>query len=557
MVRTLVMLIASAGALLVPAMARSGGGPIVALFDMEDKGSGMKPMVLSNLIDYLAARLTECGYQVVPQDQIRERIKKQQLASKKECFDQSCQIELGRELAAQKTLSTKILRIGDSCQVTAIMFDLKRAATENAATAGSPCEVNQLLIAVNQISSKLCMSIKEAQRKADEGLAEFEKIRKSIQQEKAELVRMEKAWKIVSQIANDDKVRRETRVMAVQKFLSEFQLESSALKEARRVLAEIHLATLSVRTVPPGAEVVIAGEPAGKSPLTRELKAGNYELIARLEGYREGHVLRRLEPGEKAEVVLRLAVVPPGRLTVRTTPPGAQLTIDGTPAGKAPVSRELKPGDYELSATLVGYKPTSEKLRIEQGKQHAVTLKLEQAETGKLQVATDPPGARVSIDGQVAGVSPLTRDLKGGPHQLSAHMDGYDPLDQTATVALGRTTELSLKLVKEKPLHLYNVLGHLGFWGGVGLVAFGGASMGMSIKAASDYDDGDPAAADTSKSWEGAMWTGYCGGAALMIGGLVFWLLEPDEAESTDESTASFGPTPDGQGMVFSLGGRW
>ena len=96
--------------LLVPASPHAGQRPIVAVFDMEDKGSGLAPNSLFNLTEYLAARLTEEGYQVIPRDEIRSRLKEQKTESFKECYDQSCQIELGRELAAEKTLSPRVLK---------------------------------------------------------------------------------------------------------------------------------------------------------------------------------------------------------------------------------------------------------------------------------------------------------------------------------------------------------------------------------------------------------------------------------------------------------------
>jgi hypothetical protein len=140
-------------ALLLAGQTAWASGPIVALFEMEDRGSKLDREVLINLIDYLAARLTEGGYQVVPLDQVRERILAVKAASTKACYDQHCQIELGRELAAQKTLATKILRIGKSCQVTAVLYDLQRATTETAATEEAACEVDPLLEAIKKLSA--------------------------------------------------------------------------------------------------------------------------------------------------------------------------------------------------------------------------------------------------------------------------------------------------------------------------------------------------------------------------------------------------------------------
>ncbi len=135
--------------------ARAAEGPIVAVFDVEDCGAGISENVLGNLTDYLSAMLIEGGYQVIPRAQIRERLEATKKGSYKKCFDQSCQIELGRELAAQKSLATKVLKIGSQCRVTGTLYDLKRAAAERAATAASACGENDLLKAVEEIAHKL------------------------------------------------------------------------------------------------------------------------------------------------------------------------------------------------------------------------------------------------------------------------------------------------------------------------------------------------------------------------------------------------------------------
>ena len=142
-------------AILLAPPAPAEDRPIVAVFDMEDRGAGLSRDTLNNLTDYLAAMLTEGGYQVIPRDQIRDRLKQQRKESYKECFDQSCQIELGKEMAAQKSLATKVLKIGKKCRVTGDLYDLKRAASERAATAGSGCSEDELLAAVEQVAAKL------------------------------------------------------------------------------------------------------------------------------------------------------------------------------------------------------------------------------------------------------------------------------------------------------------------------------------------------------------------------------------------------------------------
>jgi hypothetical protein len=138
--------------------------PIVAVFDLESKGSGLAPAELEDLASLLRARLAECGYQVVPPQQIRERLRQEQAETFKSCYDENCQIELGRELAAQAVVSSQVMRLGERCQLTAMLYDLQKAATGKAGVAEAPCGAADLLKAVREVAKTLCEALPAASR---------------------------------------------------------------------------------------------------------------------------------------------------------------------------------------------------------------------------------------------------------------------------------------------------------------------------------------------------------------------------------------------------------
>jgi hypothetical protein len=130
--------------------------PIIVVFNIEAKGVKLTPRALSTLSDYLATRLAATGaFQVVPREEIRKRLQEQKKSSYRECYDNACQIELGRELAAQKSLSTQLMRIGKRCVLTSNLYDLKRAATEKGATAESGCSEEALMASINLLVERL------------------------------------------------------------------------------------------------------------------------------------------------------------------------------------------------------------------------------------------------------------------------------------------------------------------------------------------------------------------------------------------------------------------
>ena len=241
--KTLSVAIIAVLLLAVPGAGFAQDRPIVAVFEMQDRGSGLEPEVLKKLTSYLAARLVEGGYQVIPQAQIRERLLDQKKESYKPCHDESCQIELGRELAAQKTLATQILKIGNTCRITATLYDLKKSAAERGATAGGACQLDLLLGALEEIAAKLC-----------EPLAPKKPVK-----------------------------------------------DDAPVSKVKRLPG-----TLVVNTEPPGATINVDGEDVGQSPLTVELASGEYPLVASRPGFDDYKIQANVISGQKIEIAMEL-----------------------------------------------------------------------------------------------------------------------------------------------------------------------------------------------------------------------------------------------------------
>jgi hypothetical protein len=140
---------------------RAGGAAparraIVAVFDVEDEGRALSAAARAQLTEYLVTKVTQAGYQVVPRDQLRSRLAAEKRESYRHCFEQRCQIELGRALAAQKSLATKLLRVGGQCVLTSQLYDLKAETAERAGSAKSAsCAEAALLTAIDELARQL------------------------------------------------------------------------------------------------------------------------------------------------------------------------------------------------------------------------------------------------------------------------------------------------------------------------------------------------------------------------------------------------------------------
>jgi hypothetical protein len=62
-------------------------------------------------------------------------------------------------------------------------------------------------------------------------------------------------------------------------------------------------------------------------------------------------------------------------------------------------------------------------------------------------IRSHPAGARIAIDGEALGRTPLDRELPGGVHKVEVVADGYDALERTVTAINGVDETLDLDLV--------------------------------------------------------------------------------------------------------------
>jgi hypothetical protein len=92
---------------------------------------------------------------VIPSSDLKAAIATLKADSYKSCYDEACQIEVGREVAAQKTLATRIGKLGERCVFTSTLYDLGRAASERGASEVTDCKPETFLVAIDRVAVEL------------------------------------------------------------------------------------------------------------------------------------------------------------------------------------------------------------------------------------------------------------------------------------------------------------------------------------------------------------------------------------------------------------------
>jgi predicted Ser/Thr protein kinase len=134
-------------------------------------------------------------------------------------------------------------------------------------------------------------------------------------------------------------------------------------------------------------------------------------------------------------------------MRVETDPSRANVTVNGHPWGLSPVVvSNLNPGAYDVKATLEGHASALQTVTIsDDGADSVVRLVLEPlaAETGRVDIQSDPSAAQVRIDGEEVGETPLTGiELEPGVHLVVLSRSGYREWSGDVEIVAGKTVEL-------------------------------------------------------------------------------------------------------------------
>lgn len=207
-------------------------------------------------------------------------------------------------------------------------------------------------------------------------------------------------------------------------------------------------ADVSIVSEPAGAEVLIDGEPQGETPLELELMAGHHTLELKREGFKPWLSDLQAKANEPLSLgPIRLGI-PDGKLTVRSKPAGASVTIGGAYKGRTPLSVELRP-DVTMGLVISrdGYEPATREITVSSGGTETLEVSL-QAILGEVIVSAQPVDARLYVDGVAKGVANQTLRLTATDHTIEIRSPGFTPYRTTVTPRPGLAQKVQVTLLQ-------------------------------------------------------------------------------------------------------------
>ncbi|MBP7077398.1 MAG: SUMF1/EgtB/PvdO family nonheme iron enzyme [Bacteroidales bacterium] len=167
-------------------------------------------------------------------------------------------------------------------------------------------------------------------------------------------------------------------------------------------------------TTNPSADIYIDDVKVGSGSYSVRKSSGFYTVEARKEKHTPDS--KKVEVTDGQTIPVALAPVPQyGTLKISTTPPDAEIYLDGVKKGTTPTTiRQLLVGDYNIELRMQGYAGYNAKTTIKQNETTEISETLQNGM--QVTITSTPAGATLEIDGASMGNTPYSGNLSFGNH---------------------------------------------------------------------------------------------------------------------------------------------
>ncbi len=205
-------------------------------------------------------------------------------------------------------------------------------------------------------------------------------------------------------------------------------------------------ADISLNSSPSGATISVDGEAIATTPATIEVLQGERALSLALSGFGRWQQKLTIEPGQAQDLGTITLTAAAGILDLRSSPSGANVTVEGEYRGQTPLVLELAPGVAQrINVSRPGYRRHNETFTLAAGEQQERSIKL-QAQLGQVLIKVSPPEAVVRVNGKVVGKGSQTLSLPAFEQTVEVSLAGYATQRQRVTPRSGLEQRLTLNL---------------------------------------------------------------------------------------------------------------
>ena len=210
-------------------------------------------------------------------------------------------------------------------------------------------------------------------------------------------------------------------------------------------------ATVSLSTVPAGADVLVDGEIFGTTPVNAEILQGRRDLTLKLSGHKAWQDDFDVIAGEDFTIPPVQLEPADGLVFIRSNPSAASLTIGGDFKGLTPLEVALAPGqNHELTFFKNGYHSKKTTIRTQPNQERELSLELDPV-LASVSVIAEPVDAELYVNGEFRGQANQSIELMAASHQIEIRKAGYVPYtaEFTSRPGLDQIIRVTLKSLEQ------------------------------------------------------------------------------------------------------------
>ncbi|MBK8013661.1 MAG: PEGA domain-containing protein [Deltaproteobacteria bacterium] len=362
---------------------------VIAVFDPIDGDHVLTERDGAALGDHVAGLLGRVeGVSVVPRDSVRAFVTAEKAKSYEACFAEACQIELGKALAAQKSFTLRLSRLGDQCVVKADLIDLLKEASEWSGSLIKPCTAAEIVKAFETMVEDFRLARVGGVVSSRDPRPEERGTLRVVSEPADAPVFLD--GRQVGRTPFEQNVAAKQYALALRLDGYDDAAEMIVVRPGRTALVEKALVrqtgTLIVSSKPAGATVELDGLTVGATPLQKPgLLAGKARVRLSLDGYEvaERDVLIRGNAPTTMSFSLQARMA---RISVLSNP-DADVQLNDRSVGRTPVDLDVRPGDVRLRLTATGHEPSLQSIQVAPGEQRVVTVTLTESVLTEAQIA--------------------------------------------------------------------------------------------------------------------------------------------------------------------------
>ena len=208
-------------------------------------------------------------------------------------------------------------------------------------------------------------------------------------------------------------------------------------------------AMISVDSNPNGATISVEGEELGETPATVEVLQGYKSIEISKPGFKTYSTNLEVSAGVDQTLASILLEKADGTIALRSTPDGANVTLDGRYRGQTPLSIVLAPNQtYALELSKAGFEPFKRSILVRPDEDLILDEDL-QPLLGVVRLAVEPASSTLFIDGVQQSEANQRLSLTARPHDIRITAPGYADYVATVTPQPGSTKQIVVRLQTE------------------------------------------------------------------------------------------------------------